>query len=205
MRHHDLLSNNSLTAPSLPPGQIEWGTLQDQLDDFQDFFTPMPGPESVNWHSNSSLFLMFFGINDISQLDRKTEFELPIRQTVFDFTHSLFEQSSRLYDMGARNFVFLNAHPFYRSPKYTLTSGVGHDIYNRVVNSVTWFNQAFAFEIAKFRMRHRQANVIEFDLFRFIDLVLDEPELFGLTDTERFNMVVDDSGDETNLGHLGFA
>ena len=83
--------------------------------------------------------------------------------------------------------------------------GLGNDIYDRVVDSVKWFNEAFELEIQEFRDRHGGANVMDFDLFRFIDLVLDEPELFGLTDTERYEMIVDDDGEEPNLGHLGFA
>ncbi|ORX38838.1 hypothetical protein BD324DRAFT_617506 [Kockovaella imperatae] len=198
----------TISREVLPPGQEEWGTLEDQLADFEQIFSRGSGQSNNNnnddWQSNSTLFLMFFGINDISQLDRRTAFDSPIQQTCGQFAHALFEQSSKLYDMGARHFVFLNAHPFYRSPKYTLEGGVGHDVYGRVVDSVTWFNEAYGDEIELFRQRHPQANVISFDLFRYIDLIMDEPELFGMTETERFHMTIDDTGDETNHGRLGF-
>jgi hypothetical protein len=40
-------------------------TFGKQVDEFQELFTPMPGPRIVDWHSNDTLFLAFFGINDM--------------------------------------------------------------------------------------------------------------------------------------------
>jgi hypothetical protein len=40
-------------------------TFETQVDDFEDLFTPMPGPWMVDWHANDSLFVVFFGINDM--------------------------------------------------------------------------------------------------------------------------------------------
>ena len=38
---------------------------REQLDEFVDLCTPLPGPASVDWHSSDSLFIFAFGINDM--------------------------------------------------------------------------------------------------------------------------------------------
>jgi len=43
-------------------------TFQTQVQEFEDLFTPMPGPSRANWHSNDTLFVVFFGINDMVSL-----------------------------------------------------------------------------------------------------------------------------------------
>ena len=40
-------------------------TFHTQVQEFEEMFTPLPGPPQVNWHSNDSLFVVFFGINDM--------------------------------------------------------------------------------------------------------------------------------------------
>ena len=206
----------------LRPGKEEWGTFEDQLVDFNEFFGSSSSSssdamtdagteahtETTPWDPASTLFLLFFGINDISQLDRMDEGLVPIQSTCYAFAQGLFNLSSTLYDThSARHFVFLNAHPFFRSPKYNLPHGLGHDIQSRVVESVLWFNEAFGIEIEKFRTKHPLANVYEFDLYRFINLVLDYPEVFGVTDTKRYLMEWEeqDEEEETEFGQLGFA
>lgn len=44
-------------------------TFQTQVQEFEDLFTPMPGPSRANWHSNDTLFVVFFGINDMVSFD----------------------------------------------------------------------------------------------------------------------------------------
>lgn len=40
-------------------------TFQTQVQEFEEFFTPMPGPARAKWHGNDTLFIIFFGINDM--------------------------------------------------------------------------------------------------------------------------------------------
>ncbi len=37
----------------------------DQISEFKDLFTPMPGPRIVNWSKENALFVFAFGINDM--------------------------------------------------------------------------------------------------------------------------------------------
>lgn len=39
-----------------------------QVEEFEDLFTPLPGPTKVDWHGDDSLFVVFFGINDMVRL-----------------------------------------------------------------------------------------------------------------------------------------
>lgn len=149
------------------------------------------------------------------------EGDMPIEETCAKFAQALFEISQRLIDLGAKHLLYLNAHPFHRSPKYVLPH-IYHDIQPRVEQSVAWFNQYFLSEIAAFRARNSAVeqgegddlgqagggvNVMDFDLNRFLGIVLDYPEMFGLTDTQRFEMRWAGQGEdvETEYGQMGFA
>ena len=197
------LSDFKLTILSVPPGNPDWGTYEDQLQDFEDFFCPAPGPDSVNWHPDHTIFMVFMGINDLAQLQRRDEGDIERCEKV---ARALFDNSSILHKLGARNFLFLNAHAYYRSPKFLLDQYFGVE-QPRVINSVKYFNEAFALEVEAFRRRHPDANVMDFDLYRFVDLILDEPELFGLTETERFEMRWEGQPEEqeSDNGEFGFA
>ena len=128
---------------------------------------------------------------------------LPIEGTCAASASHLFSLSQRLHAFGARNFLFLNAPPFHRHPKYSLPHGLGHDIQERVVESVKYFNSHFEREFAIFKEAFRDSKVLRFDLTRFVNVVLDHPEVFGMTDIERYVVEVD--GELQDQGKMGLA
>ncbi|EIW69717.1 hypothetical protein TREMEDRAFT_61476 [Tremella mesenterica DSM 1558] len=59
----------TISSNVLPPGVEKWGSFDTQVEEFRELFTPMPGPAVADWHSDDSLFLAMFGINDLQQMD----------------------------------------------------------------------------------------------------------------------------------------
>ncbi|KAL8812819.1 MAG: hypothetical protein Q9200_000748 [Gallowayella weberi] len=65
----------------------------------------------VEWTRSNSLFTVFFGINDVilSYTQRNSTLNFLLIKSYERYVH-------RLYDAGARNFLFLNVPPIDRSP-----------------------------------------------------------------------------------------
>ncbi|OCF41265.1 hypothetical protein I317_04923 [Kwoniella heveanensis CBS 569] len=184
----------------LPPGLESYGTYETQINDFEELFTPAPGPRNVNWQSNDTLFVVFFGINDMRDDLHEGE-GLDIPSTTKALADSLLVSTRRLYSVGARSFLFLTLPPIQYSPKYNLPGQVGHDIQHRVDHSVSSYNAFLRKAVDDFEQEQTDANVMLFDLEKYWRLILDYPELFGMTDCARFAMTVD--GKRPNLGRMG--
>ncbi|WVF68086.1 hypothetical protein IAT40_002849 [Kwoniella sp. CBS 6097] len=184
----------------LPPGLESYGTYETQIDDFESLFTPSPGPSNVNWQSNDTLFVVFFGINDMRDDLHEGE-GLDIPSTTQALADSLLVSTRKLYSLGARSFLFLTLPPIQYSPKYNLPGQIGHDIQHRVDHSVSSYNAFLRTAVRDFDQEHTDANVMLFDLEGYWKLILEYPELFGMTDCARFAMTVD--GKRPNLGRMG--
>ncbi|WVW81024.1 hypothetical protein I302_103015 [Kwoniella bestiolae CBS 10118] len=190
----------------LPPGLESYGTFETQINDFEDLFTPLPGPTQVNWHSNDTLFIVVFGINDNGRLNRDDLHgggSLDVPATTKALVDSLMSQSRRLHSLGARNFLFMTLPPLHLSPKYKLPSQVGYDIHERVEVSVKHFNDNLRSSVKQFEDELGDSNVMLFDLNKFWKILLDYPELFGISDVSRFRMTID--GRLPNFGRMGLA
>jgi hypothetical protein len=96
----------------------------------------------------------------------------------------------------------MNSPPFYRVPKYLIPSQPGYDVAQRATEAVKWFNHYYAIEFERFKDNHSDSNSFLFDLENFMSIVLDYPEIFGLTDTMRWNVVYEDKH-EVEKGKLG--
>ncbi|WVQ95764.1 hypothetical protein IAU59_002863 [Kwoniella sp. CBS 9459] len=184
----------------LPPGLESYGTYETQINDFEELFTPSPGPKNVNWQSNDTLFVVFFGINDMRDDLHEGE-GLDIPSTTEALADSLLLSTRRLYSLGARSFLFLTLPPIQYSPKYNLPGQVGHDIQHRVDHSVSSYNSFLRKAVQGFEQEQSDANIMMFDLEKYWKLILDYPELFGMTDCARFAMTLD--GKRPNLGRMG--
>ncbi|KAK4686903.1 hypothetical protein P7C73_g3218, partial [Tremellales sp. Uapishka_1] len=177
--------------------------MEDQVDDFEDLFTPMPGPSSVDWHGSDTVFFVFFGINDI----REEIGRLDITDTCDQLVKAIIRNYRRLYQLGARTFLVMNLPPVHLYGKYNLPSGIGHDIQGRIEESVNTFNALFEPAVNELRDELSQpgldgVNLMLFDLHGYMSLLLDYPEIFGLTECTRFEMQI--SGNKVNLGSMGF-
>lgn len=139
----------------------------------QQFFMPVyssANGTNTQWESNNSLFLSFFGINDVTgtyKLSNKT-----VNAAIFASYSSLVEQ---LYQAGARNFLFVNIPAVHRSP---LTMNQG-DTSARFVDmqrsTIADFNMRLLNMAAGLVQQHGDATVFVYDSFTLFNDVLDRP------------------------------
>lgn len=55
----------------MKPGRAEWGTFGDQIKDFEELFGSAK-KDGATWDPDTSVFLIYFGINDVVSLFKPT-------------------------------------------------------------------------------------------------------------------------------------
>ncbi|KAL1411854.1 hypothetical protein Q8F55_002827 [Vanrija albida] len=172
----------------VPPRLEESGALDDQVGEFQSLFTPAPGPSSVDWDASSSLFVVLLGINDVREMARR-EFSPPaLHRTSSALPHALMSRAGKLYRSGARHFLFFTLASLADAPKYSLESGIGHNVSSLLRTATAEYNRALDPALEAFEAEFPEANAMLFDWERLQTIVGNMPEVFGLTDCSRFEM-----------------
>jgi len=127
-------------------------------------FLPNAGqhPEWAPWTSSNSLFITWVGINDLNR-NRDTQTQL---------TH-LFDLQDKLYQVGARKFVFMTVPPFDRAPIET-----PDDLPLRIAE----WNTQLGDYVEYFRKRFVLAFVSIYDVAAVFRSILDNPKRYKFKD-----------------------
>ncbi|WOO80759.1 Acetylesterase [Vanrija pseudolonga] len=185
----------------VPPRLEESGALDNQVDEFQALFTPMPGPAAVDWDSATSLFVVLLGINDVREMARR-EFSPPaLHRTSSALPRALMTRAGKLYRSGARHFLFFTLASLADAPKYSLASGIGHNVSSLLRTATAEYNRALDPALEAFEAEFPEANAMLFDWEGLQAIVGRMPEVFGLTDCSRFEMSV--AGRPMDAGRQG--
>ncbi|KAI0831318.1 hypothetical protein BC628DRAFT_1353198 [Trametes gibbosa] len=139
-------------------------SVQGVRKQIQVHFLPRMGekPEWAPWGAEDSLFVTWVGINDCARLDID---DIP---AVLD---DLFEEQGQLYNVGARNFLFIDVPPIHRSPVGTVFSGTDpnfhrpYDVWNTSLRS----------HVASFALKHSDVTILFFSSWNTFTRVLDDP------------------------------
>ncbi|KAI4209112.1 MAG: hypothetical protein LQ351_007918 [Letrouitia transgressa] len=100
-------------------GEFSTNDLVHQISDqFSKFANPSNSSgNATSWNPSSTLFLSFFGINDVYGNDAYQSDDFT--STKLDEVFSSYEKSlSSLYDSGARNFLVINLPPLELTPQF---------------------------------------------------------------------------------------
>ncbi|KAL8837930.1 MAG: hypothetical protein Q9176_005406 [Flavoplaca citrina] len=101
----------------------------------------------TQWQSDTSLFLFFFGINDLQ---------------------AVYKQLDALYTSGARNFLLLNTPPMEIMPDFTGKGGVGTRVTalarRQIKRSVEAFNARLSSLVTSFQVANPEASISVFDM-----------------------------------------
>ncbi|KAF8601026.1 hypothetical protein BDV93DRAFT_525070 [Ceratobasidium sp. AG-I] len=130
-------------------------------------FLPNAGtkPAYAPWDATNSLFATFIGINDLNLGEDITP----------DIAHLIDLQESP-YDVGARNFLFVNVPPTNRAP-------FSHN--NATLASlITTWNSQLQTSIATFRVKYPEVTAFYYDSWTLYTKLLDNPATYGFTDVD---------------------
>ncbi|KAF4553433.1 Acetylesterase-like protein [Elsinoe fawcettii] len=139
-------------------------------------------PAAVPWKSEDSLFGFFFGINDVGNswwLSNAT-----LYPSIFDVYST---QVEKLYQTGARNFLFLNVPPVELAPQNAANSA---DQKAQQAGKIQEFNQRIATLASNLVKKHSDATVFQFDTHSLFSKVIANPASYPETavykDTKTF-------------------
>ncbi|CCO36415.1 hypothetical protein BN14_10549 [Rhizoctonia solani AG-1 IB] len=87
---------------------IAGNNITGYISQVQTEFLPTAGQKTANtpWTADNSIFISWIGINDLASPD------IAIEPTI----SQIMQQQQNLYNLGARNFIFVNVPPWDRSP-----------------------------------------------------------------------------------------
>ncbi|GME38935.1 GDSL esterase/lipase [Neofusicoccum parvum] len=133
----------------------------------EDEFVPKYGGASKTWESDSTLFSVWIGINDVG--NSYWSQNATLIDAIFTEYSGLVDQ---LYTSGARNFLFLNVPPVERSP---LTTGQGNDSVNLERTAIADFNTRISNLASSLEEKHADTSVFTFDTYTLFNQILDDP------------------------------
>jgi phospholipase/lecithinase/hemolysin len=159
--------------------------LREQVE---QFFLPNygGGPNGtgrVRWRSDETLFVFFFGINDVNgavmqarnstsnttNSDAATFLDSTLSRIVSAYDRHI----ETLYTSGARNYMFLTVPAIHRAPASVVQ---GEEVVEALRVAVLDFNDRIRNMVVEMLRRHADAAAFILDTFALFDEVLDEPE-----------------------------
>ncbi|GAA6005411.1 hypothetical protein JCM11491_003633 [Sporobolomyces phaffii] len=171
MAYSGATTNNSIVASNVP-------CFVDQANIWKDWFTK---PDSeVKWQSNTTLFTVWFGINDVGFATVSNQNSTLQRPLIFATYWNVIEM---LYAYGARNILLMGIPPTNRSPFVQSTNEVIVSIFEDYIAGYNAHLYEFATALAQ---KYPDMNVALFDTQGFFNAILDNPELYGFKDSTTF-------------------
>lgn len=121
--------------------------------------------DTYAWQPDTSLFVIWMGINDIHEQDEST----------YDYFAEIFELFAAridiLYQYGARNFAFLNVPPLERAPLAGRVEGE----YDRLLGLVTGWNKNLTSLVWNLTSTYEDVTAFVLDTYQLYNDVLAKP------------------------------
>ncbi|KAI5789049.1 hypothetical protein EDC01DRAFT_617037 [Geopyxis carbonaria] len=172
----------TITRSLVEPPSVDYLTFEEQVDQyFKPYFT---AGQIATWDASSTLFVIWVGINDVRLgygLIFATESGTYSATTLID---KYFSQVKKLYDAGARNFVFMTVPDVTRAPQYTAMNDAVDSA--KLLKYLEAYNTELLERVIYFREKYPATRCFRFDSRKVMDEVLDAPHSYGLTATDSF-------------------
>jgi len=158
-------------------------SLTDQVNEF--LRTAGKKPASTPWTSSNTLFSIWIGINDIGN-----SFYLSGDREKFSDTllNAEFALVQKLYNAGARNFLWLNVPPIDRSP-LMLQQPINSRAKEKTI--IADFNSKLASKISAFQAANGGSRTWLWNSNAAFTTVLDSPTKYGFKDATSYGKTGD--------------
>ncbi|KAF9880432.1 cellulose-binding gdsl lipase acylhydrolase [Colletotrichum karsti] len=148
----------------------------DVVTQVEDKFLPYYSGDYQTWDPTTTLFGFWIGINDVGK-SYTSENSTDLHPLIFDEYKGLLE---KLYDAGARNYLFLNVPPLERMPRTTQSSAADTRIPLEKAAVEDW-NGRVSDLAGDLRKTHEDATVFLYDTYGLFDRVIDTPDRYTET------------------------
>ncbi|KAG8770158.1 hypothetical protein FRC12_004475 [Ceratobasidium sp. 428] len=162
--------NATLVAPYTP-------TVLSLIDQVNQFLT---NKAAAPWTGANSLFSVFIGINDIGNSWYNSGDRAAFNDVLLANYFALIQ---KIYDVGGRNFLFVNVPHVDRSPLMLAQSAADQAAEAAVINS---FNTKLAAKAASFASSHSGVKTWVYDSATKINTLLDSPSKYGFQDATSY-------------------
>ena len=119
-----------------------------------------------NWNSINSLFIFWLGHNDLKCLYRKNT-----KSEIDEITTELFNVIEKIYEVGARNILFLEIQPQHINP-YKQSKK----------EDVLMYNNNIKVKAKNFFKKHLNTNITVYNTFKKIEEIMANCDFFGFKD-----------------------
>jgi len=133
-------------------------------------------PNFAPWSASNSLFSFFIGINDVG--NTYPEYAAGNRSRFDTDWIEYARLVDRVYQTGARNFLFLNVPPVDKSP---LTKDAGTTAVHQEATEIKAWNERLLAMASNFTTTYSDASAFVFDTNRVFDKILANPRSFVQT------------------------
>ncbi|KAF4976140.1 hypothetical protein FZEAL_7159 [Fusarium zealandicum] len=140
-------------------------------------FIPNYSNNNRIWESETSLFTLWFGINDVFY-SYEAGNSSDIQSAIISRYSSVV---GKLYAEGARNFLLVNVPPIERAPRITGSSAAATRV-PLARNATLSFNKHIEWLANRIRTRHTDTKVFLFDSHTLFNNVIDNPQQFEQTE-----------------------
>lgn len=148
-------------------------SLGDQVNQF--LTTVANKPASTPWTSANALFSIWIGVNDLGN----SWYEAGDRAAFSDvLLNAQFALVEKLYNVDARNFLFLNVPPTDRSPLLLGQDAYAQATLKAVINT---HNSKLNAKIAAFKSSHTGVSTWTWDAHATFTKFLNSPSTYGFT------------------------
>ncbi|KAI3608199.1 carbohydrate esterase family 16 protein [Moniliophthora roreri] len=170
----------TIDANLVPPYEPTVRSLTDQVNIFLGSAVAEQ-PESAPWTSENALFSIWIGINDIGNSwylggDRDAAWS----NDEFGWLICCHDQ----YDVGARNFLWVNVPPVQRTPAVLSSSDTNSQELEKSV--IEGFNSKLETKIEAFKANNSDISTYLYDSYVGFTKILDDPTSYGFRDATTY-------------------
>lgn len=145
--------DTTLIAPGMPLIYIK--SFKEQVEEWETY--------NFTWKADSSLYTIWFGVNDITAYTNETSHNFEAEFKV------MVDLMDKLYAAGVRNFLIFNAPPLERSPIFTLS---GTEEWKEINSE---WNVNVTAVVSNFTKTYDEASTFFFDAHTFFNTIMDDP------------------------------
>ncbi|KAG9023037.1 hypothetical protein FS837_006033, partial [Tulasnella sp. UAMH 9824] len=150
-------------------------------------------PSYAPWTSSNSIFSFFIGINDIGNSWYQSGDRAAFSDTLLNAYFALVQ---KVYNVGGRNFLFINVPCVDRSP-YMISQGSSSTAAEKIV--LNGFNTKLAAKINSWKATVSGVNTWLYDSNKKLGQILDAPTSYGFQDALSVKQLFLKYGSATNL------
>jgi len=169
----------SLVAPYVPTVL----SLTDQVNEFLNNYSSKPS--TAPWTTDNTLFSIWIGINDIGNSYSRTGDRFAFNDVLLNAYFSLVQ---KLYNTGARNFLFINVPPVYRSPLMLAQPSSAQLLEKSVIED---YNQKLLGKISVLKETYSGVRTRVWDSYKVFDTILNDPSKYGFVDSVSYGATGD--------------